>query len=380
MNVLIADDDRITREGVIEFVDWDALGLKVIGSAKDGREALQLLSENDVDILVTDIRMPYMSGFELVNATSNKGRFPATIIISGYDDYEYLQQAIKLHIILGYIFKPIQIEQLTQLLKEAITFRREWLEKALVPELTDKDQKRYSYKDVVVNLQNLEAIYLALAKDDLPRAKALFAQSWQTAVTPSGSLNFAKRFAWESIISLMQFLAKDGINAQDIVTGADPLSLVSALDQKQAVYQLLEDFLENIHMYQQERNRYSDPKFAYVRQALESRYPDPGLTLQLLADDLGVTANYLGTLYKKERGESFTTDLMNIRLEHAKQLLTTTPKKVYDIAAEVGFSDSKYFAVAFRKATGLRPSQYRDRFYRKGNDSLPHTGMKERKP
>lgn len=377
MNVLIADDDRITREGVIEFVDWDALGLHVVGSARDGREALQLLSENDVDILITDIRMPFMTGFELVNAASSKGRFPATIIISGYDDYEYLQQAIKLHIILGYIFKPIQIEQLTQLLKDAIIFRKEWLEKALVPELTDNGQKRYSYKDVVVNLQNLEAIYLALATDDLPRAKALFAQSWQTAVTPFGSLNFAKRFAWESIISLMQFLAKDGINAQDIVTGVDPLSLVSALDQKQAVYQLLEDFLENIHMYQQARSRYSDPKFSYVRHALESRYPDPGLTLQLLADELGVTANYLGTLYKKERGEPFTTDLMNIRLEHAKLLLTSTSKKVYDIASEVGFSDSKYFAVAFRKATGLRPSQYRDRFYREADVSLPFPDIKE---
>lgn len=364
MNVLIADDDRITREGIIEFVDWDSLGLHVVAGARDGREALQLLSENDVDILITDIRMPYMSGFELVNAASNKGRFPATIIISGYDDYEYLQQAIKLHIILGYIFKPIQLDQLTQLLKDAIAFRRDWLAKTMIPELTDPDQNQYSYENVVVNLQNLEAIYRALSGGNISKARDLFDQSWQNCMQQSSNLNFAKRFAWEMILSLMQLLARDGINARDIVMGTDPLSLVSALEKRQEVYDLLDDFMENIYLYQRERSNFQDPKFTHVRQALEPRYGDPNLTLQLLADELGVTANYLGALYKKERGESFNAELAAKRVDRAKQLLISTNKKVYDIAMEVGFSDSKYFSVTFRKATELTPSEFRARYYR----------------
>lgn len=367
MNVLIADDDRITREGLMEFVDWASMGLTVIGGARDGREALQMLSQNDVDILITDIRMPYMTGFELVNAASSKGRFPATIIISGYDDYEYLQQAIKLHIILGYIFKPIQMDRLEQLLKDAIAFRKEWLTKTVMPELTEKDQNRYSYKDVVVNLQNLENIYRCLSGGDLPGARALFTRNWENSVGEGASLNFAKRFAWEVIISLMQMLAKDGINARDIVMGTDPLSLVSALEQKQEVRALIDDFMENIYLFQRERNRYRDPKYTHLQQALENRYADPHLTLQFLAEELGVTANYLGALYKKERGESFNAELANKRVDRAKQLLIATNKKVYDIATEVGFSDPKYFAVTFRKVAGLTPSEFRSRYYRKNS-------------
>lgn len=198
-------------------------------------------------------------------------------------------------------------------MKDAISFRRDWLAKTMIPELTDADQKQYSYQTVVVNLQNLESIYRALSGGDLIRARVLFNQSWQNCMQQSGNLNFAKRFAWEMILSLMQLLAKDGINARDIVMGTDPLSLVSALEKRQ---------------------------------------------------ELGVTANYLGALYKKERGESFNSELASKRIDQAKQLLITTNKKVYDIATEVGFSDSKYFAVTFRKATELTPSEFRARYYR----------------
>ena len=279
MNVLIADDDRIIREGIAEYVDWESLGLHLAACAENGREALRVLSEEDIDILITDIRMPYLSGFELVNAASQKGRFPATIISSGYDDYEYLQQAIKLHIILGYVFKPIQLEQLIQLLKDAVEFRKAWLSKSKAPELTDADQRRYTYKDVVINLQNLESIYYALVHDDLDLAKELFTQNWNNIVDEGCSLNFAKRFAWEITISLIQLLGKDSISVSDIIMGADPLSLIAALEDKQEVFALLMDFLENIYLYQKQRNQYQNSKIVYARRALETRFGDSELTL-----------------------------------------------------------------------------------------------------
>lgn len=365
MNVLIADDDRITREGIHEFVDWESLGLTVVATAKDGREALELLSCHDVDILITDIRMPYMTGFELVNAASSKGRFPATIIISGYDDYEYLQQAIQLHIILGYIFKPIQLEQMERMLRDAIRFRREWLQKIRVPELTDQDHSRFSYKNVVVNLQNLEAVYQGLKNNDIDHVMPLFRQSWNHAIDAECSLNFTRRYAWEFFISLTQLLAKDGINAMDITMGSDPLSLIAAIDQKEEVFKLICGFLENVALYLSQQNHYADSKFYYVQQALETRFADPELSLQLLAGELDVTANYLGALYRKERGWSFGTELTNRRIEQAKELLSTSNSKVADIAAAVGFSDSKYFAVTFRKVTNMTPSEYRTQFYRR---------------
>ena len=103
---------------------------------------------------------------------------------------------------------------------------------------------------MVVNLQNLEAIYRALSGGNISKARDLFDQSWQNCMQQSSNLIFAKRFAWEMILSLMQLLARDGINARDIVMGTDPLSLVSALEKRQEVYDLLDDFMENIYLYQ----------------------------------------------------------------------------------------------------------------------------------
>lgn len=363
MHVLIADDDRITLEGLQQYVDWDGLGLEVTACARDGREALEVLSNTDIDILITDIRMPYLSGFELVNAASSKGRFPATIIISGYDDYEYLRQAIKLHIILGYIFKPIQLDRLTNLLREAIIFRKKQLSNTQLPELIDSDQRRYTYKDVVVNLQNLEAIYYALTNGDLDSAQKLFMQNWSKIVNHNVSLNFAKRFAWEITISLTQMLAKGGIDLHDIVMGDDPLALISGLERKDEVFALLRDFLSDIHLYLQQRSQFCDSKVAYVQQALEERFQDPSLTLQQLSDELHVTANYLGILYKKECGESFVAELTARRIDYAKQLIVTTQWRIHKISVDCGFSDPKYFAATFRRATTLTPSEYRSRFY-----------------
>lgn len=264
---------------------------------------------------------------------------------------------------IGYIFKPIQLDRLTNLLREAIIFRKKQLSNTQLPELIDSDQRRYTYKDVVVNLQNLEAIYYALTNGDLDSAQKLFMQNWSKIVNHNVSLNFAKRFAWEITISLTQMLAKGGIDLHDIVMGDDPLALISGLERKDEVFALLRDFLSDIHLYLQQRSQFCDSKVAYVQQALEERFQDPSLTLQQLSDELHVTANYLGILYKKECGESFVAELTARRIDYAKQLLVTTQWRIHKISVDCGFSDPKYFAATFRRATTLTPSEYRSRFY-----------------
>jgi two-component system response regulator YesN len=145
--------------------------------------------------------------------------------------------------------------------------------------------------------------------------------------------------------------------------GDDPLALISGLERKDEVFALLRDFLSDIHLYLQQRSQFCDSKVAYVQQALEERFQDPSLTLQQLSDELHVTANYLGILYKKECGESFVAELTARRIDYAKQLLVTTQWRIHKISVDCGFSDPKYFAATFRRATTLTPSEYRSRFY-----------------
>lgn len=85
-----------------------------------------------------------------------------------------------------------------------------------------------------------------------------------------------------------------------------------------------------------------------------------GVTLDTIGSKLNVTPEYLGTLFKKEMGVSFSNYLRNVRVERAKELLCTTDMKTYEVCEAVGYSDTKYFSKVFREVTGLLPRDYRN--------------------
>ncbi|MBS4210480.1 response regulator [Bacillus sp. FJAT-50079] len=115
MNVLIVDDEDMIREGISSSISWKQLEMNVIGKAEDGLEALEIFYKNIPEIVITDIKMPFMNGLELIEKIRNE--FPDTyiIIISGYDQFEYAQKAVKMGAF-DYILKPIEIDYVESLL------------------------------------------------------------------------------------------------------------------------------------------------------------------------------------------------------------------------------------------------------------------------
>ena len=109
--VIVADDEQEIRRSLIRKVDWGKVGFKVIGEAENGAEALELTEKLEPDLLLTDIRMPFISGIEL--ARQVREIRPATQIafLSGFDDFSYAQQAIQYNII-SYLLKPISSQEL----------------------------------------------------------------------------------------------------------------------------------------------------------------------------------------------------------------------------------------------------------------------------
>jgi two-component system response regulator YesN len=79
-----------------------------------------------------------------------------------------------------------------------------------------------------------------------------------------------------------------------------------------------------------------------------------------IAEELGVSSNYLSTIFRKETQYSISEYLNGVRLKHAKKLLRDTNLKVYEIAEQVGFCDVYYFSNVFKKYTGVTPSDYRN--------------------
>lgn len=115
IKVLIVDDEMIIRKGIRTSIDWERLGIVIVGEAKNGQEALDLSGRLEPDIVMTDIRMPVMDGLALAAALRERQPHVKIIIVSGYDDFDYARQALKIGVS-EYLTKPVGAEDLTKLM------------------------------------------------------------------------------------------------------------------------------------------------------------------------------------------------------------------------------------------------------------------------
>ncbi|MDO5423968.1 MAG: response regulator [Eubacteriales bacterium] len=95
-NVLIVDDETIIRVTLRSMVHWEDYGMQVAADKSSGAQALEYLREHPVDLLITDVKMPEMSGIELLRRLSEEGRMPLTLMLSGYNEFELVREAFRL--------------------------------------------------------------------------------------------------------------------------------------------------------------------------------------------------------------------------------------------------------------------------------------------
>ncbi|MGZ7442216.1 response regulator [Paenibacillus sp. TH7-28] len=119
IRMLIVDDESVICQGLHYTIDWEELGVEVVGEAYDGQEALRLVAEQNVDLLLTDIRMDGMDGLELAARLRQDHPEVQVVMISGYEDFGYARQAIRLGVN-DYLLKPVDIEELTEVVKKIV--------------------------------------------------------------------------------------------------------------------------------------------------------------------------------------------------------------------------------------------------------------------
>lgn len=119
IKMLIVDDEPIICKGLRCTIEWEKLGVEVIGEAYDGEEALRKLEQQPADFILSDIRMEGMDGLEL--AAQLRQRFPETrlVIISGYEDFGYARQAMRLGVN-DYLLKPVEVDELTKVVQKLV--------------------------------------------------------------------------------------------------------------------------------------------------------------------------------------------------------------------------------------------------------------------
>jgi two-component system, response regulator YesN len=113
--LILVDDEEEVRKGILKKIDWEAYGFEIAGEAENGVEALEIAERVLPDVVITDIKMPFMDGLEL--SEKLRERLPATkiLILTGFDQFEYAHRAIRLNIV-EYILKPISSEEIIDML------------------------------------------------------------------------------------------------------------------------------------------------------------------------------------------------------------------------------------------------------------------------
>ena len=96
MNVLIVDDDKLARKGLVAIIDWEKYGFEVVGDVQNGRKALEFLRNHPVDIVFTDIDMPEIDGLELMQICGEEFPEIKFVILSVYENFSYAQTAIRM--------------------------------------------------------------------------------------------------------------------------------------------------------------------------------------------------------------------------------------------------------------------------------------------
>ena len=125
LQAMLCDDNEIILEGLSRQIDWEGLGICLSGTAADGQDAWNQMKDNPPDILITDIRMPYIDGLELSRLARDLNPNIVLLIISAYDDFEYARTAMHLRA-LDYILKPIDLDTMNRILSNAVSHCRQF--------------------------------------------------------------------------------------------------------------------------------------------------------------------------------------------------------------------------------------------------------------
>ena len=155
-NVIICEDEDIIRKGLIFSFDFHSLNLKVAADFDNPVSCLEYLESNSIDIIITDIKMPLMSGLEMISKIENKKKYEF-IILSGHSDFEYAKKAIT-YGVTEYLVKPLDHQLLEVSLKKAIANLND---KNL---LNNAKSQIKDLSDVYTDIQNEDPLFQSIIK------------------------------------------------------------------------------------------------------------------------------------------------------------------------------------------------------------------------
>lgn len=117
--MIIADDEQVILNGLKRLLDWEKLGIEIVGEAADGNALIREIQEKEPDMVLTDIRMPHKTGLDVIKELHTSDVCPKFIFISGYEEFSYAKDAVRYGAV-DYLLKPVSIEDLQGAVKKTI--------------------------------------------------------------------------------------------------------------------------------------------------------------------------------------------------------------------------------------------------------------------
>ncbi|MEC0259993.1 response regulator transcription factor [Paenibacillus lautus] len=341
--IMMIDDEYAIHLSLRKLVERSGLPIAVAGEAEDGFEALQMLENSWPDIIVTDICMPEMDGLEFIRRVRESHPQMHFIILSGHDNFEFARQALR-YGVSDFLLKPIDPAQFHTTLERAC--RELDNRKARFSRQTEWTLAQQRYKARLAEL-----LYSADEQGALEQIREIMTL-FETRGPEEVSLS---RYAHMLLQDLLSALEERGLLlAMDIGEDQwpqdDPLACNSQIQDK---------VKEMLALIKGSRNLGSRHNIQKAKRYIEENYAMEDLSLQEVADSVGMSVTYLSRTFKSETNMNFVKYLVQVRMEKARELLAESKLSAQETAYRVGFSDYVHFSKTFKKFHGLTPSAYR---------------------
>jgi len=412
MKVFLVDDEIVVREGIRESFPWDETPYVLVGEAPDGEMALPMIRDTNPDIVITDIRMPFMDGIELCRIMRAQMPWIGVVVLSGYDEFEYARQCIQLGV-REYLLKPINSEALkgaldkvsAQLEAERNTFEHaaslrarmesggKLVKEKLIGSLFSNEAAEEDAHNVLTQLTSMGCsvpapFYTVIdaAFSPVGEGQAVAAElsegSGGTVLPSPGRVGTrflisgetgedVEERAYAFATTLVRELEHTGSSEIRVGIGEivnKPEEIYQSFKTARHIRHLLVERTDEkaIILGVREMGEPADEKTpAVISEAklyMSLHFTNPNLMLQDVAKAVNMSSSRFSTVFSQQNGQTFTEYLMTLRLKKAKEMLRTTGEKSSQIAREVGYNDAHYFSYIFKKNTGLTPSEYRSQY------------------
>ena len=361
--VLLVDDEELALVSLRYSFPWEEYGFTDIITTTDPRYALQCLTQQQIDAAFVDIRMPEITGLELIQKARENHSAAQFVIVSGYSDFAYAKEALHLGA-LDYCLKPVSSD-------EAVFTLKKLFEQIYMQRLAQDPQLAAL---LLSDLSSCQDFLQKIQSDDT------LSETLTLVYVRANELRFLSQITKQPPLFLL-FSVQEALLIWNLQLSESELSNLLAPFFSQALFitdytkSTANAFQASIKRLRVECHNRCHTETGFIQLSnissemtdyfssmlsyIDNHYAE-NLKLQDLSHQFGVNYTYLSQLFKKMIGKSFPEYLTGIRLSHAQRLLSDTEMKITLIAETVGFNDYHYFCNVFKNNFSMSPAQYRN--------------------